>query len=60
MTFRVFSGKMAFSWAKAGTQVGFLHFSRAIVVDWAIQFKRAYLRESIQPPEPWLNRIPHA
>jgi|NGEPerStandDraft_6_1074524.scaffolds.fasta_scaffold434007_2 hypothetical protein len=33
MTFRVFSGKLAFSWAKAGTEVGFLHFSRAMVVD---------------------------
>jgi hypothetical protein len=26
---------------------------------WAIQFKRAYLRESIQPAPPRLNRIPH-
>ena len=49
----VFAGKVASSWAKPASRVGFLHLFRAI------QFKRTYLRESIQPPQPGLNKILH-
>jgi len=59
MAFRVFTVKLASSWAKPASWGGFCTFSGRLLWTWAIQFKRAYLRESIQPAPPRLNRIPH-